>query len=155
MPATPAARTTLPMEQTQGHLEKGLTFLRQTVLCICLFGTLCAVNALGECIHRTQMSLPFVPIPRDPPLPRPPCHQSCNLARAKVFALPKVITTWIFHHHCLLGPPLSRSKRSAICFLLVPGCCVDPPRRLACHHLFFFSCENLLWSHKHGCKEKE
>lgn len=143
------------MEQTQGHLEKGLTFLRQTVLCICLFGTLCAVNALGECIHRTQMSLPFVPIPRDPPLPRPPCHQSCNLARAKVFALPKVKTTWIFHHHYLLGPPLSRSIRRAICFLLVPGCCVDPPRRLPCHHLFFFSCENLLWSHKHGCKEKE
>ena len=71
MPATPAAMTTLPMEQAHGHLEKGQTFLRQTVLSICLFGTLSAV-ALGEYIHRTQMSLPFVPIPRDPPLPRPP-----------------------------------------------------------------------------------
>ena len=67
MPATPAAVITLPMEQAQGHLEKGLTFLRQTVLSICLFGTLFAINALGEYIHRTQMSLPFVPIPRDPP----------------------------------------------------------------------------------------
>lgn len=154
MPATSAGMTTLPMEQAQGHLEKGQTFLRQTVLSICSFGTLSA-GALGEYIHRTQMSLPFVPIPRDPPLPRPPCHQSSNLARAKVSALPKVIPTWIFHHHYLLGPPLSRPIRSAICFLLVPGYCVDPPIHLACHHLFFFSCEKLLWSHTFGCKEKE
>lgn len=48
-PATSAGMTTLPMEQAQGHLEKGQTFLRRAVLSICSFGTLSA-GAHGEYI---------------------------------------------------------------------------------------------------------